>query len=139
MDIVVINKVNCNLVTQFMQHKLSRHFRYFSHRTVDSVKNHLVTVIGLIDSNPIGYGHIDIENDTYWLGVCILEEYQGRGYGTKIIEYLLDIFKPISSINVLYLTVDKDNIGAFVLYKKFGFKVLEETAKYYKMSLDINL
>ena len=136
MEIVIINNDNRNLVSEFIQHKLSRHFRYFLKRKIDCLHSHLITIIGTVDSKPVAYGHIDIDNEIYWVGVCILEAYQGRGYGTKIIKYLLDAFKRLRPDKMLYLTVDKDNTGACILYQNVGFKVIEETDLYYRMNLN---
>ncbi len=53
--------------------------------------------------------------------VYVDEDYRGLGIGTRIIK---DV---ISSKNPVYLWVYKNNDSAISLYKKLGFKVVEET------------
>ena len=85
----------------------------------------------LDDELPIGYAHIDYENK-YWLGICILHAYQGKGLGIKMMEYILNNEK-ITGLNDIYLTVDSTNENAIKLYKKFNFSIVELTENYYIM------
>jgi len=124
---------NVEILDIFLENKLPSTFRYFSRRTVDCIRNHLITIVGTINSIPIAYGHIDKDDtDTYWLGVCIIDGYQSNGYGTAIVNYLIEHV----SINIIHLTVDKINTNAISLYKKLGFLVVDEYDTYYKMRLD---
>ena len=60
--------------------------------------------------------------------IFIEREYRNKGIGSSIIKnYVLD-----NDYN-LYLWVYKDNIKAFNLYKKLGFKIKEETDSRYYM------
>ena len=60
--------------------------------------------------------------------IFIEKEYRNKGIGSSIIKnYVLD-----NDYN-LYLWVYKDNIKAFNLYKKLGFKIKEETDSRYYM------
>ena len=43
----------------------------------------------------------------------------GQGYGTKVMEYLIDKYK------IKALNVTRDNKVAIRLYEKFGFKVTQ--------------
>jgi ribosomal protein S18 acetylase RimI-like enzyme len=132
----------------FINNKLSKNFRYYNKRDISVIKNHLITIIGL-DSNKksIAYGHIDYSSDEniYWLGICILDEYQGKGFGNQMMTKLIEIFKEkqneITSeiTNELYLIVDKDNLKAINLYKKFNFNIIEDNNTYYKMKLIMSL
>jgi ribosomal protein S18 acetylase RimI-like enzyme len=132
MNVVKITDENINLLEIFLKNKLPSTFRYFSKRNVGCIKTHILTVIGTIDSVPIAYGHIDKdETDICWLGICILDKYQSYGYGTHIIEYLIEN----ANNNSIYLTVDDSNIKAISLYHKFGFIIVSKFDTYYKMCL----
>jgi len=49
----------------------------------------------------------------------IKSELCGQGYGTKVMEYLIDKYK------IKALNVTRDNKVAIRLYEKFGFKVTQ--------------
>jgi ribosomal protein S18 acetylase RimI-like enzyme len=132
-DIVEITEKNTNLLYNFiLNNKLPNTFRYFNKRNIDVINNHLITLMLVNEELPVGYAHIDFYDNKYWFGICILEKYQGNGYGKKIIEYIFNNDK-IISIDKIYLTVDKINNVAINLYTKFGFTVNEIFDTYYKM------
>jgi ribosomal protein S18 acetylase RimI-like enzyme len=136
-DIVEITGKNTNLLHNFiLNNKLPNTFRYFNKRTIDVIKNHIITLILIDDNLPVGYAHIDYDDNKYWFGICILENYQGKGYGKKIMEYIFNHEK-IKNIDNIYLTVDKINYIAISLYKKYNFYIIEENASYFKMSKNI--
>jgi ribosomal protein S18 acetylase RimI-like enzyme len=83
-------------------------------------------------SIPIGYAHIDFDDNKYWFGICILENYQNKGYGKEIMTYIFNQEK-IKQLDQIYLTVDKINAAAIHLYKKFNFDVIHETDTYFMM------
>jgi len=114
---------NVKLLESFLSNKLSNHFRYFKSRHVEIIKSHIITIIGLYNNKPIAYGHIDYDN-YYWLGICILDEYHGLGFGKKIMEYLIN-HAIKKNINRIDLTVDIDNNKAINLYKKFNFEYID--------------
>lgn len=65
--------------------------------------------------------------------IFIEKEYRNKGIGSSIIKnYVLD-----NDYNI-YLWVYKDNIKAFNLYKKLGFKIKEETDSRYYMEFQKN-
>lgn len=132
-DIIEITQSNISLLDYFIQHSIfPPTFRYFNKRTSDVIKNHVITII-LMDSNlPIGYAHIDFDDNKNWFGICILENYQGKGYGKKIMEYIFNHEK-INNLNEIYLTVDKINIVAINLYLKFNFIIIDEKETYFMM------
>ena len=59
--------------------------------------------------------------------IYIEEEYRNKGIGASIIK---DV---ISKNKIIYLWVYKENLKAISLYKKLGFKVIEETESRYYM------
>lgn len=114
-----INNDNIYLLSKFLKDnpKSQNTFRYFKSRNFDCLKNHLVTRLYYENDLCVGYGHLDLEN-FIWLGICVGDNHQGKGYGNFIMGDL------ISSTNQdIFLTVDKENIPAFELYKKRGFVI----------------
>jgi len=117
-----------------LENKLSSHFRYYQKRDVNKcIEQHTYTVLGMIDGNPIAYGHLDHE-EKYWLGICVTDEYRGKGYGTGMMKHLVDMAKK-KNLPEIYLTVDADNIPAINLYKKFNFIEIKYMDKYILMNL----
>jgi GNAT superfamily N-acetyltransferase len=114
-DIKNLVEVNVNL---------KKTFRYFDSRDQDCFKNHFYHFI-LNDPNPVGYGHLDYDCGKMWLGMCVFDSHIGKGYGKLILKDLLNNRKD----NILYLSVDKDNLKAINLYLQCGFKIYEQTEK----------
>jgi ribosomal protein S18 acetylase RimI-like enzyme len=136
MDIIRINRKNRHYVETFIENGPDqKHFRYFNHRDLSCLKNHLITLVGCLDNQtPMAYGHIDNERGQYWLGISVYDNYQRKGYGQQMMDELIRSFHD-SDLEELFLTVDKDNMGAFNLYKKCGFVVTKEDSSYYVMVL----
>ena len=131
--IIEITEKNTVLLFNFIKNNtLPNTFRYFNRRSINVINNHLLTLILVDKELPVGYAHIDFDHNKYWLGICILENYQGNGYGKKIMEYIFNNEK-IKNIDNIYLTVDKLNIIAINLYKKFKFNIIDENESYYTM------
>lgn len=131
-NIVEINETNNYLLNDFLNNNIPSTFRYFNKRTVDVIKNHIITIILMNDNVPIGYAHIDYDDNKYWFGICILSNFQGKGYGKKIMEYIFNHEK-IKNIDKIYLTVDKINTIAIKLYEKIGFYIIEEKEYFFTM------
>jgi ribosomal protein S18 acetylase RimI-like enzyme len=133
-NIVEITDSNIDLLTIFLNNNIPSTFRYFNKRTIDVLKNHIITIILIVDNLPVGYAHIDYDIK-HWFGICILDKYQGIGYGKKIMEYIFNHEK-IKNIDKIYLTVDKINELAVNLYKKFNFYNIDEKDSYFIMCLN---
>ena len=131
--IIEINDDNIIILEKFIEDNIFPiTFRYFSKRSIDCVKNHLITLIFQYNNIPIGYAHIDFDGNKYWFGICILENYQSKGYGKMMMNYLFNHEK-IKNIEDIYLTVDKINQKAIELYKKYNFVIIEEFEYYFLM------
>lgn len=80
-----------------------------------------------VDGVDVGfYNGDDIDSDTYEIGnICILEKYQGRGIGTKILTTVLDENKN-KNITIQYFKINP--VGK--LYKRLGF-VLDGESKFH--------
>ena len=58
--------------------------------------------------------------------IDILPQYQGKGYGTKMIEALFDLLEK-KSVKGIMLMASGENDGAIRLYKRMGFKMILHT------------
>jgi len=122
--IIEIDQTNVHYVSDFLMHDLPQTFRYFKTRNIDVVKNHVITTVLLDDDRAVGYAHIDYENK-HWFGICILNEYQGKGFGNKMMNHIFNNEK-IKKLEEVYLTVDLINEKAMKLYEKFNFFTIEK-------------
>lgn len=128
-----ISSSNRSLLDAFVANDLPQTFRYFRTRTVDTCLNtHTLTLVATEGDRPIGYAHLDDR----WIGVCVLPETQGRGYGSFLIELLLETARHMD-ISQVRLTVDLDNEVAIRLYNRMGFVVQESTETYHHMIKDL--
>ena len=137
---IEINNTNIYLLKEFISFKeIPDTFRYFKKNNIDIIKNHIITFLIYENDKIAGYFHIDYEKEdnTYWLGLCILPLYQNKRYGTKILEYIFNHHKIINISNIK-LSVDNDNIYAIKLYKNFGFNIINIYEKNIIMLKDNN-
>ena len=111
-------------------------FRYFKNRELSVLQSHIITILFYHNSKPIGYGHIDYDQNIYWLGVCVSDKYLGLGIGRNIVNHLIQKSRRLK-INQICLSVDKSNSSAIKLYKNIGFKFYEEknSVEYYRLSI----
>jgi RimJ/RimL family protein N-acetyltransferase len=118
---------NINLIKQFLLNAGSslQTFRYFEKRNLEIIHKHLLTNVLLKEKKVIGYGHLEMEKDKVWLGIAIVESQLGMGFGLYLMNSLIDSAKKLQ-IKLLYLSVDKVNIGAIKLYEKVGFFKVDE-------------
>jgi len=101
---------------------LKFHFRYFDSRDESCFDNHFYHFI-LNDPDPVGYGHLDYDDDKMWLGMCVFDSFISKGHGKIILKSLLDK----RGKHEIHLTVDKDNFKAINLYLSHGFKIYKQT------------
>ena len=124
MDFIVINKFNVYILYDFLKTTSSKYFRYYDKRKPeDVINNHLYTIVGIVEKEPVCYGHIDFCNDKHWLGLCVSDIKLNKKYGTNTLKILLEWCE--NNINTVYLSVDIDNEIAINLYKKNGFVINE--------------
>lgn len=135
MNINIINKDNIYLLKKFIKLNDSNFFRYYHSRTIDVIRNHIVTIVLTLKDNIIGYGHLDFEKKI-WLGICVLQKYRGKGYSKIILEFLFD-YASKKNIKEINLSLDKNNIIAKYIYEKYDFKIIDvkETIYYMKKIL----
>jgi RimJ/RimL family protein N-acetyltransferase len=97
-------------------------FRYFSKRSFSALNDHLITLLGFDDDGtPIAYGHLDQEEGTVWLGICVAESHKGKGHGKQMINALIESGKSLK-VRSIHLTVDDYNNDARKLYESTGFR-----------------
>lgn len=70
-----------------------------------------------INNSIIGFIGI---NKNYIEGIFIKEEYQNKGVGSKLLNYIKNLY------NELYLNVYKNNDNALEFYKKHNFNIIKE-------------
>ncbi len=110
-------------------------FRYFKNRNTNIISNHLVSKIFYMDNKIFGYYHIELEKENYWFGILIADEFVGKGFSKILMQDAINESKNLSI--PLTLTVDKNNLAAFNLYKKYNFVILEEKEEIYLMKREI--
>lgn len=101
-------------------------FRYFVSRPIKVINNHVCTVLLLENNKPIGYAHLDKEEENVWFGIALAEGHTGKGLGDKIIRYVLEKSEQLN-IYELKLSVDENNQSAIRLYKKYGFQLFKKS------------
>lgn len=79
------------------------------------------------------YGHID--NNTPSFAISLYEEYRSKGIGTKLMEIMLKLLKD-KGYKKTSLAVQKSNY-AVKMYKKVGFKIIDENEQEYIMVCDL--
>ncbi len=55
------------------------------------------------------------------LGICVRDDYTGRGIGTALMAAILDLADNWLNVHRVELDVYADNAAAIHLYEKFGF------------------
>jgi hypothetical protein len=90
----------------------------------------------VVEDTPIGYGHLDKEGDKTWLGVAVISRMRGKGFGERILFYLINRAKSMC-LDKIHLSVDIINEGAIALYKKYGFEKTKNTPHIQFMELDL--
>lgn len=83
--------------------------------------------LGEATKEPLGYGQIKRgEKDSVELGCAVQPEMWVQGYGTAIVQWLVDYSRWKLGASCIWLQVHADNDAALALYKYCGFKVTEE-------------
>lgn len=80
------------------------------------------------------YGHID--NETPSFAISLYKDYRGRGIGTALMTKMLESLRE-SGCKKASLAVQKANY-AVKIYKKVGFKIIDENDEEYIMVCGLN-
>jgi len=90
----------------------------------------------LLDNEVIGYYSFQkIYNEGYINNLAIKKAHQGKGFGKKLMEDLIDRAQKFE-VDALTLEVEVDNDRAIHLYEKYGFKSEGIRKNFYKNSKD---
>jgi GNAT superfamily N-acetyltransferase len=109
----------------------------------DRIRNWLDTLIGEDCYNVIAKHRDDIighatlvgdEQDSYELAIFVLQEYQGAGIGSELLERLLGMGQQ-EGVERVWLTVERWNRPAITLYKHVGFETTEAQSFEHEMSI----
>lgn len=102
--------------------------RNFFDNFINTYKNNILIIIE--DNKKIGFYNGEIlDNGNYEIGnICIIEEYQGKGIGTSILNEVLENNKD-RDIEIQYFK--QNPVGN--LYKRLGFIPNGETQFHYQM------
>jgi ribosomal protein S18 acetylase RimI-like enzyme len=111
-------------------------FRYFDKRPFEIISNHLVTLLLYEGAIPIGYGHLDNEQDKVWLGVAVADAYVAQGLGKILVKSLIQK-ADFLELKKIQLAVDATNLKAISLYKKQGFELLSSNENFSIFELSI--
>ncbi len=76
------------------------------------------------------YGHVD--NATPSLAISLYKEYRGKGIGTRLMSYILELLRN-KGYKKVSLSVQKANYDV-KMYEKAGFKTIEENSDEYIMA-----
>lgn len=133
-----ISQHNNDLLQQFLSKatEARKSFRYFESRDISILKKHVYTILALEEGDPVGYGHLDFE-ENIWLGICVADEAQGKGIGKLIMQKLVDAARE-KKIGKMKLSVDKENKSAINLYQKYGFQVVDASNQSY-VFMELNI
>ena len=71
---------------------------------------------------------LDLDTELEIIDVFVLPEFQGNGYGDKLLKFILDNYNDRN----YFLEVNVNNEKAINLYKKNGFNILTIRKHYYK-------
>lgn len=85
----------------------------------------------ILDGDIKGYGNIDSETPEF--AISLFPEYRNQGIGTAMMKVMIGYLRE-RGYKKTSLSVDKNNY-AFKMYKKLGFKIIEERDHDYLMVL----
>jgi len=119
-------KLNVEVIHDYLCHKSYWAKGRSLERVEKSIDNSLC--FGLYDSNNTMLGFSRVVSDNvviaYLMDLFILEAYQGKGLGTKLVKYIME--QPDLQVRLWFLgTAD-----AHGLYKKFGFASLDNPDRF---------
>ena len=87
----------------------------------------------ILSGNPKGYGYVD--DDTPEFAISLFKEYRNQGIGTQLMLTMIKYLQEHGYIQTS-LNVKKENY-AVKLYKKLGFKIIDENDEDYLMLLNL--
>lgn len=138
-NLEILNNVNPSQLRQFLLNlgfDTKHNFTYFD--SIDSTniqsivenemkRNDKIKFFSFVKDNLIAYSFLTkfskpTKKHNCILGIVIEDKWQGKGYGRKICEHMIQTAWR-HGIKKIWLTVYSDNIAALQLYKSIGFEI----------------
>jgi ribosomal protein S18 acetylase RimI-like enzyme len=113
-------------VQKLIQSTILHTYKFFSdpNYRIEDDMIYLITfknrIIGLVS-----FGIYENFSELFIYDLCIIKEFQGRGYGKNTLKFAEEIANQ-NKLNKLGLWVDNDNVKAYNLYNNFGFEFFED-------------
>ncbi len=94
-------------------------------------------LVATYNNSPVGYIAIEANpatrlRHTAYLSMGVGKSYRGKGVGRQLVQAAMEKSTLINSIEIIYLMVRSDHVGAIKLYEKTGFEkvaILEKDTK----------
>ncbi|MGZ9712560.1 GNAT family N-acetyltransferase [Glaciimonas sp. GNP009] len=104
-------------------------------KRLSSLHQEWYSLVAEIDGEVVGQLGLDANQrprrkHVAYVGIGVKDSYQGQGVGSKLLAAALDLADNWLNISRIELTVFIDNDAAIALYKKHGFVIEGEAAKY---------
>ncbi len=98
---------------------------------LDCVKSGYECWLFVLEGRNIGHGILSVAaGESHLLNVCVNPDYQGRGYGRALVEYMLGCAQRAGARSV-FLEVRTSNVVAYQLYEDLGFNEVGLRRDYY--------
>ncbi|MCL6272332.1 GNAT family N-acetyltransferase [Sansalvadorimonas sp. 2012CJ34-2] len=102
---------------------------------LENLPQGIYSLIAEIDNEIIGQIGLHVEQSprrkhVATFGMGVRDKYQGKGVGSKLLSSVIDLAENWLNIQRIELTVYTDNDPAIALYKKYGFIMEGESAKF---------
>lgn len=128
--IIEINNNDSLLINQ-LENSFEKVFK--NNKIVDDLNKNIFSKYFILQekSNIIGYiNYYDLYDRFELAYIEVKEEYRNKKYGSKMIEYLINIGKN-HNIDNITLEVNINNINAIKLYEKYNFEKVAVRKGYY--------
>ena len=98
----------------------------------------LKLVKGLFKREIIAFGIAtkDRKNQVNIINFLVKPKFQKKGYGSKLLQELIQNIKELRKIKKIVLNVKSSNEIAIKLYEKYNFKIVEKIENYYQSGDD---
>ncbi len=96
------------------------------------IKKECMSIVGTLDDKVVSYMIGCPEREKFHLlNISVSREHWRKGYGSKMLQYLLKELEKSKTFKSCYLEHRINNKSAFEIYKSFGFRVAEINPGYY--------
>ncbi|MBS7632006.1 GNAT family N-acetyltransferase [Candidatus Bathyarchaeota archaeon] len=97
-----------------------------------------ITIIAETNGKAVGMAHLvkgkyEKNRHVAFLGMSVAKKYRGRGFGTAMMNYLLEWTEKQRGLEKISLSTFSTNLPAMKLYRKFGFKIEGRSRRQYKI------